>query len=194
MNVYLNLTAHSATMARCFTMPVKLFGKRKTYWVFCSLPLLFCHISQKFWKIDWASFIWIQLKNITYKYSTFEEPETGGSGLYELVSVWTTCGAWCSHGGWTHVTEVSCVALPCVWGLGKWLSLYVATRLLLVKCYNNKMVKFPFNLIISPLIKPQVANQQQQKIIQNIIVVNWTQLNIPCQVCIDKAKMMFAKM
>ena len=29
-----------------------------------------------------------------------------------------------------------------------------AVRLLLVMCYDNKMVKLPFNLIILPLIKP----------------------------------------
>ena len=35
--------------------------------------------------------------------------------------------------------------------------------LLLVKCYDNKMVNSPFNYVISPLTHPQVANQQQQK-------------------------------
>ena len=39
--------------------------------------------------------------------------------------------------------------------------LYVAIRLLLVKGYDKKMVKLPFNLIIFLLIKPQVANQQK---------------------------------
>ena len=34
-------------------------------------------------------------------------------------------------------------------------------RLLLVKCYDNKMVKLPFSLIILSEIKPQVANQQK---------------------------------
>ena len=34
-------------------------------------------------------------------------------------------------------------------------------RLLPVKCYDNKMVKLTFNLIILPLIKSQVANQQE---------------------------------
>ena len=34
---------------------------------------------------------------------------------------------------------------------------------LLVKCYDNKMVKSPFILIIVYLIKPQMANQQQKK-------------------------------
>ena len=41
--------------------------------------------------------------------------------------------------------------------------LYVATTLLLVKCYDNKVVKLPFKLIISLLIKHSVANQQQNK-------------------------------
>ena len=31
------------------------------------------------------------------------------------------------------------------------------------KVFDKKMVKLPFNLIIFPLIKPQVANQQQQQ-------------------------------
>ena len=38
----------------------------------------------------------------------------------------------------------------------------VADMLLLVKCFDNKMVKLPFNLIIFPLIKPQEANQQKK--------------------------------
>ena len=42
-------------------------------------------------------------------------------------------------------------------------SLYVAIRLLLVKCYDNKMVKLPLTLIILPSIKPLVVNQQQQQ-------------------------------
>ena len=49
---------------------------------------------------------------------------------------------------------------------GNWksmLRLYWATRLLLVKCYVNKMVKSPYSWVISPLTQPQVANQQQQK-------------------------------
>ena len=36
-----------------------------------------------------------------------------------------------------------------------------ANRLLLVKCYDNKMVKLPFDLIIHPLIKPWAANKQK---------------------------------
>ena len=35
---------------------------------------------------------------------------------------------------------------------------------MLVKCYDNKMVKLPYNFIILPFIKPEVANQQQKKI------------------------------
>ena len=35
--------------------------------------------------------------------------------------------------------------------------------LLLVKCYDKKMVKSPYNCVIFPLTQPQVANQQQQK-------------------------------
>ena len=34
--------------------------------------------------------------------------------------------------------------------------------LFLVKCYDNKMAKSPYSLIIHPLVEPQVANQQQQ--------------------------------
>ena len=36
---------------------------------------------------------------------------------------------------------------------------YIAAGLLLVKCYDNKMVKLSYNLIISPLIKPQIAKK-----------------------------------
>ena len=39
------------------------------------------------------------------------------------------------------------------------------------------MVKLPFNLIIFPLIKPQVANQEQTKFL-NICVLAWTTHNI----------------
>ena len=35
--------------------------------------------------------------------------------------------------------------------------------LLLVKCYDNKMVKSPYNCFIFPFTQPQMANQQQQK-------------------------------
>ena len=38
-----------------------------------------------------------------------------------------------------------------------------AYRLLLVKCYDIKMVYSPFNWIIPPLIQPKVATQQKQK-------------------------------
>ena len=38
-----------------------------------------------------------------------------------------------------------------------------ANRLLLVKCYDNKKVKSPYNWVISPLTQPQVANQQKSK-------------------------------
>ena len=34
---------------------------------------------------------------------------------------------------------------------------------LLVKCYDNKKVKSPYNGVISPLTQPQVANQQEKK-------------------------------
>ena len=33
----------------------------------------------------------------------------------------------------------------------------------LEKCYDNKMVKSPYNCVIFPLTQPQVANQQQQQ-------------------------------
>ena len=42
-------------------------------------------------------------------------------------------------------------------------SAFHSINLFLVKCYDNKMAKSPYNLIIHPLIKPQVANQQQQQ-------------------------------
>ena len=36
-----------------------------------------------------------------------------------------------------------------------------ANRLLLVKCYDNKKVKSPYNWVISPLTQPQTANQEK---------------------------------
>ena len=39
---------------------------------------------------------------------------------------------------------------------------------------DNKMVKLPYNLIIFPLIKPRVANQQKIKKIESLIQ------NLPC--------------
>ena len=36
-----------------------------------------------------------------------------------------------------------------------------ANRLWLVKCYDNKKVKPPYNWVISPLTHPEVANQQK---------------------------------
>ena len=39
----------------------------------------------------------------------------------------------------------------------------IALVLVLVKCYDNKMVKSPYNWVIYPLTQPQMANQQQQK-------------------------------
>ena len=39
----------------------------------------------------------------------------------------------------------------------------MAIMLLLVKCYDNKIDKLPFNLIIILLIKPQEANQQTKQ-------------------------------
>ena len=38
-----------------------------------------------------------------------------------------------------------------------------ANRLLLVKCYDDKKVKSPYNWVISLLTQPEVANQQQQQ-------------------------------
>ena len=53
---------------------------------------------------------------------------------------------------------------------GEWMDLNnisfkvkIAIMLLLVKCYDNKMVKSPCNLVNFLLTQPQVANQQQQK-------------------------------
>ena len=40
--------------------------------------------------------------------------------------------------------------------------------LFMVKCYDNKMAKSPFSLIIHPLVEPQVANKQK------IIIINKT--------------------
>ena len=37
-----------------------------------------------------------------------------------------------------------------------------ANRLLLVRCYDNKKVKSPYNWVIYPLTQPQVANQQKK--------------------------------
>ena len=37
----------------------------------------------------------------------------------------------------------------------------LSSMLLLVKCYDKKMVKSPFNCVIFPLTQPQVANQQK---------------------------------
>ena len=46
-------------------------------------------------------------------------------------------------------------------GIGKF---GLADRLLLVKCYDKKWFKSPFNcVVIFPLTQPQVANQQQQQ-------------------------------
>ena len=39
--------------------------------------------------------------------------------------------------------------------------LNIAAFLLLVKCYDNKMVKLPYNCDIYPLTQPQVANQKK---------------------------------
>ena len=39
---------------------------------------------------------------------------------------------------------------------------WVVLVLFLVRCYDNKKAKSPYNLIIHPLIKPQVANQQKK--------------------------------
>ena len=33
----------------------------------------------------------------------------------------------------------------------------------MVKCYDNKMIKSPYNFVIFLLTQPQVANQQQQQ-------------------------------
>ena len=41
--------------------------------------------------------------------------------------------------------------------------LNIAAFLLLVKCYDNKMVKLPYNCDIYPLTQTQVANQKKIK-------------------------------
>ena len=52
---------------------------------------------------------------------------------------------------------------------GQWSSamdtmlLRLADRLLLLKCYDNKMAKSPYNCFIFPLKQPEVANQQKKR-------------------------------
>ena len=48
----------------------------------------------------------------------------------------------------------------------RWASLKkgtMADRQLLVKCYDDKMVKSPFSWVIFPLTQPQVVNQKKKK-------------------------------
>ena len=60
-----------------------------------------------------------------------------------------------------HIEKKSCVFLflKLKNSVLKDIRIYRATRLLLVKCYDNKMVKSPYNCVIYPLTQPQVANQ-----------------------------------
>ena len=56
-------------------------------------------------------------------------------------------------------------------GIRKALKLVVATRMLLVKCYDIKMIKLPLIWVIYPLTQPQVVNQQK-KLSETIIVLS----------------------
>ena len=40
---------------------------------------------------------------------------------------------------------------------------YNLTYTILVKCSDNKMVKLSFNLLILPLVKPQIANKKRDE-------------------------------
>ena len=44
----------------------------------------------------------------------------------------------------------------------KGLALILVATLMLIKWYDNKMVKSPFNCAIFPLTQPQVANQKKK--------------------------------
>ena len=61
------------------------------------------------------------------------------------------------------VTQVAGFDLPYVLEMKKQKIVCRANRLLLVKFYDNKKVKSPYNWVISLLTQPQVANQQQQQ-------------------------------
>ena len=50
-------------------------------------------------------------------------------------------------------------ALPSIYVV---LFVKITDRLLLLKCYDNKMAKSPFNWFILPLNQPEVANQQKK--------------------------------
>ena len=65
------------------------------------------------------------------------------------------------HSGGGQISPGGVTALPVFWDW-KVKKLGLADRLLLVKCYDKKWFKSPFNCVIFPLTHPQVANQQQQ--------------------------------
>ena len=52
-----------------------------------------------------------------------------------------------------------------------------ANRLLLVKCFDNKMVKSTYNSVILLLTQAQVANQQQKKVNAKKLVYNFRTLH-----------------
>ena len=64
--------------------------------------------------------------------------------------------------------------------------------LYLVKCYDNKMAKSPFNLIIHPLIKPQVArltNKKNVKYFQDFdIMLHYVDTNYKTEVHLHLTK------
>ena len=43
-----------------------------------------------------------------------------------------------------------------------------ASMLVLIKCYDNKMVKSPYNCVIYPLTQPQVGNQQKMNTLYHL--------------------------
>ena len=77
--------------------------------------------------------------------------------------------------GMWRVTE----SMESLWGL------YEKHRLvhLLVKCYDNKMVKSPYNCVIFPLTQPLVDNQQNFTIMlcATILLRTTILLRIPVQ-------------
>ena len=67
---------------------------------------------------------------------------------------------WPEHKNYTYPDQ-GILSRPRHKGKRYYYCLYWAARLLLVNCYDNKMVKWPFSCVISPLTQPQVANQQK---------------------------------
>ena len=63
-----------------------------------------------------------------------------------------------------HILNNSCIVKKLLLRLVLGLLYFVcrANMLLLVKCYDNKKIKSPYNWVISPLTQPEVANQQKK--------------------------------